>query len=200
MSPGLAILSGIVIAVGLETKKGRLDEGNKVVVRKKKISEYAALTAVLMVGIAVSAGLGSYGAVLQDEPTQLVYSQRLKEVTLADEWVVSGDPLIPAYADRMVPPEAVNVAYRAHPELTEQDLERIILEYNVSVVIVCFRLNEMPDLEHFLASNGYVYMTAEWWGGDEAVLDLFQEGLGHISVWTDAEVVARMSALTPSSS
>jgi len=70
----------------------------------------------------------------------------------------------------------------------------------VSVVIVCYRLNDMPGLEGFLASSGYTNMTGEWRGGDEAVLDLFQEGLGHISVWTDAEVTARMSALTPSAS
>jgi hypothetical protein len=200
VSPILAMLTGVLVGEWSARKKGGSETKVSDEDAKKGRPSRMAFFAILAVGLVVSAGLGSYGVLSQNEPRQLFYSELLKQVTLPEDWVVSGDPLIPAYAGRMVPPEAVNVAYRVFPELTQQDLERIILEYNVSVVIVCYRLNDMPGLAEFLASNDYVYLTTEGIGGDEAVLDLFQEGLGHITVWTDAEATARMAALTSGSS
>jgi hypothetical protein len=57
----------------------------------------------------------------------------------------------------------------------------------------------MPGLENFLAANNYTHLTAEWSGGEEAVLDLFQDGLGRISVWTNQEVTSRMLVSASSS-
>lgn len=200
VSPLFAMLTGILVGEWVQHKKGDAELDLPVHGSKKEPPSMSIYTAVLVIGLVVSAGLGSYGIAMQDEPVQLVYSERLGELTLADEWIVSGDPLIPAYAGRMVPPEVVNVAYRVHPDLTLQGLEQTILDYNVSVVIVCYRLNELTGLEGFLQSAGYTNVTGQFGGGHEAVLDTFQEGLGNISVWASDEVVARLATVTSSTS
>jgi len=105
-------------------------------------------------------------------------------------WMVSGDPVIASYAGARVPPELANVAYRQYPDLTLEKVEANILAYDVSVVVVCYRLNEFTGLPQFLLDHGYVQVLgAGSQSEDGAVLDLFQEGLGTITAYARADLV-----------
>jgi hypothetical protein len=88
-----------------------------------------------------------------------------------------------AYAQRMTPPELVNVAYRQHQALTLQTIEDAIEGYNVSVVIGCYRLNDIDGLADYLIHSGFTRRIISAGESDLAVLDLFQEDIGPVTVY-----------------
>lgn len=168
MSPPLAILSGVFIATRFELEKAESNMMSKQVGRKKSIGISAAISAVLVVGIAISAGTGLYGLASQGEASQQVYAERIMEWTGPDEWIISGDPLIAAYAERSVPLDMINMGTRIYPDLTLQDVQDAVLEYDVSVVVICYRLfeDDMAGLPGWLTGHGYVLVPqtemGEW--------------------------------------
>jgi len=166
MSPGLAILSGMLIAREYENKKGLFVEKVEVVSRKKNTSEARALMAVSLVGILVSAGLASYGLVAQQEPGQLVYADKIAAWTTPDDWIISGDPLITSYAERLTPPTVVNVGTRIYPELTIDEVEQAVVEYDVAVFVLTYRFfeDDMAGLASFLENHGYGEVASDFMG------------------------------------
>ena len=166
MSPGLAILSAMFIANGYQTKKGLFVEKTKITDRKKRISESKAVMAVLLVGILVSAGLASYGLAAQEKPGQLVYGEKIAAWTAPNDWIISGDPLITSYAERLTPPSMVNVGTRVYPELTVSEVEAAIVEYNVSVFVLCYRFfeSDMFGVAFFLEEHDYGKASAAFMG------------------------------------
>jgi len=193
LSPSLSILAGTAISVTFELEKGHLENVGFDDVTRKRYPRYKTFLAVSMVGIVVSAGISACGLVLQQEERTVwgVYSGYVEELTEPGDWVISGDPLIPAIAHRGVPPDVVNVAYLAHPLVTLEDIQAAVEEYNVTVVVVCYMLNDIPGLTDWLASEGFnTYppmppidpndMIAFLEIDDKSVLDFFQEGIGPV--------------------
>lgn len=181
LSPVLAVLAGSTVASALGTRYEHHEAMYKVVMSRKRHMRTAVLS-VLIVGIAISSGLSVYGLAAQQRPSQLVYGEYLAELTDPGDWVICGDPLIAAYADRLMPPEVANVAERQYPELTSERLQQALLDYDVSVVVICYYLNEFEDLPGFLEANGFVLVAPEEVPpGSAAVLDLFQEGIEPVS-------------------
>jgi 4-amino-4-deoxy-L-arabinose transferase-like glycosyltransferase len=180
LSPPLAILSGIVVADMLMANKRDIKNIDKSNMSQKKSWSPNAALALLTVTFVVCAGLANYGLSSQTEPIQKTYADWLSGATTEDEFVLSGDPIICAYAHRMTPPDIVNVAYRQHDDLTLDRIVGAIEEYNVSVVIVCYRLNDVDGLTSYLTSSGFVRIIIPGESGSKASLDLFQEGLGPI--------------------
>lgn len=166
MSPGLAILSGMFIAHGYQTKKGLFVQKIEMTDRKKRISESKAVMAVLLVGILVSAGLASYGLAAQEKPGQLVYGEKIAAWTAPNDWIISGDPLITSYAERLTPPSMVNVGTRVYPELTIDDVSVAILEYRVAVFLLNYRFveNDMTMVALFLEDHGYSKVSSDFIG------------------------------------
>jgi hypothetical protein len=146
-----------------------------------------AVKALFCVTILVSAGLATYGLIEQDEPPQVEIAQYLKMTTDDGDWIICGDPLICAYADRDIPPDVVNVAYRQHPDLTLEDIEQAISEYNVTVVVLSWRLLELEGIWELLGEHDFSLLEPEndslWmqrWEGYHAALDFFQEDMGAV--------------------
>lgn len=183
LSPPLAILAGVLISDALKTDKSASENSNNGrLVNKRTIPRNAAI-AVFAVGIIISAGIGAYGLALQKKPAQAAYADWLRTTTASGDFVVSGDPIICAYADRMMPPEVVNVAYRQHTDLTLDTIIQAIHDYNVSVVIVGYRLNSIEGLASYLNASGFVKVVIPIATSTAAALDLFQEEVGPITVY-----------------
>lgn len=183
LSPPLAILAGVVISEMLKANKSdvRSDEENDL--NDKKAARLNIAAPVLAAAILISAAYAGYGLLAQKEPFQEVYAQWLEGRTAPEDFVISGDPTICAYAHRMMPPDIVNVAYRQHEELTLERIEDAIDGYNVSVVIVCYMLNDIDGLTQYLVSSGFVKTIIASDSSTEAALDLFQEGIGPVTVY-----------------
>jgi hypothetical protein len=194
LSPPLAILAGALIASALEHKKKSSETIPKLVVTKRAVVSANRIIALAIIGVLVSTGLGVYGLAAQGRPIQEHYAKLIQQYSSPNQWVVSGDPLMVSLADRLTPPGLVNIAYRQYPDLTEQGLESEIIHYNVTVVVVCYRLNDMPGLVGFLTAHGYqvphpVTYHPNWdepslrYGpiGSEPVLNLFESGIGPVT-------------------
>ncbi|MEW5747736.1 MAG: phospholipid carrier-dependent glycosyltransferase [Candidatus Thermoplasmatota archaeon] len=189
LSPALAVLAGFVTSETVMFKKGHHKKSHLYYVLKRDPNLRRFATAVIMIDLAASTGLAFYGMAFQGEPSEIVYAERLAEITEQDDWVITGDPLIATYADRQVPPEVVNVAYRRYPQLTLEDLQTAIERYNVSVVVVCFRLQDIEGFVPYLRENGFA-MVVPWWvgHGDDTVLDLFEGSIDPTYFYVKYEV------------
>ncbi len=185
----LAILTGASLS-GVLAQTSASQDDTSTSVRASSRRRANPLVALALVGILVSSGLGVYGLVEQHGAWQDDYARLVEEASSSGEWVVSGDPLITAEAGRLTPPQLINVAYRQYPELTEAEFEAQILRYNVSIVVICYRLAEMPGLAQFLEENGYkVGPPAVWLSAtsivhlpptNQPVLNLFEDKIGPV--------------------
>jgi 4-amino-4-deoxy-L-arabinose transferase-like glycosyltransferase len=183
MSPPLAILTGLVVSdVFAANKRESMNMDTQSLVKKRR-SMSRLILAALVASVVVSAGLTGYGLLTQKEPVQIAYADWLSNATTPDEFVVSGDPIICAYAHRMMPPDLVNVAYRQHDDLTLGRVISSIEEYNVSVVIVCYRLSDINGLTDYLTGAGFVKVPSPVDRGAGGSLDLFENGIGPVVVF-----------------
>jgi 4-amino-4-deoxy-L-arabinose transferase-like glycosyltransferase len=182
LSPPLAILAGAFVSRAFEHKKKSPNVDGRFIVTKKYTMFANQIIALAVIGVVVSTGLGAYGLAVQGRPIQEHYARLIQQHSSPTQWVVSGDPLMVSLADRLTPPELVNVAYRQYPDLTEQELEHWIDHYKVTVVVVCYRFNDMPGLPGFLTDQGYTLLPYEP-GGSEPVLNLFENGIGPVQLF-----------------
>lgn len=187
-SPALAILAGIVTAREVGPKNITCSENRRAIASKLARSGRA-IIALVVASVAVSGGLSLYGLSLQNEPIQAAYGHALAELTDDDDWVICGDPLIAAYADRRTPPEVVNVAIRQYPELTFDAVRTAVVEYDVAAIVVCYHLNDFEGLPGFLESHGYVLQQMDFATSERAVLDLFQEGIEPVTFFVRGDLV-----------
>ena len=190
MSPALAVLAGSFLADSFVIKKGNTDiPGSKEIANKRSIYKTAVI-ALFCVTILASGGLAGCGLLLQDEPPHMQIALDIEGMTDSTDWVICGDPLICAYADRNIPPEVVNVAYRQHPDITLEDIEQAISDYYVEVVVLSARLQEMDGIHELLASYDFTVIlpldNPLWdadWQDYHAVLDFFQEDMGPVTIY-----------------
>lgn len=183
LSPVLAVLSGVVVSRSFGAKKRSSMKVSNEPEPKWACTRRAVLP-LLIASIVVSGGLSSYGLFVQDEPAQVAWGRTVAQLTDEDDFVICGDPIIAAYAGRMTPPEVVNVAERQYPELTLESLSDAVIGYDVSLVLICYHLNEIDGFPEFLESHGYLEIMPEsTMPGGKAVLDLFQEGIDPVSLY-----------------
>lgn len=187
MSPPLAVLAGVFLAETIRPKKGAPNTEKAQAMADKRTVPAVAVAALFCVTILVSSGLAGYGLLLQEEPPQIEIARDLEGISDGTDWVICGDPLICAYADRSIPPGAVNVAYRQHPDLTLDDIERAIVETDVSVVVLSWRLLELEGMEDLLQEHNFTmvipHSDPQWsltWEDYRATLDFFQEDMGPV--------------------
>ncbi|MBE0519179.1 MAG: phospholipid carrier-dependent glycosyltransferase [Thermoplasmata archaeon] len=185
MSPSLAILAGVVTAETVRTKKSIKRRTNLGKMLKKNTAMRRFAAAVILMDVVASAGLAFYGIAAQGEPSEIAYAEMLRDIadgienlTGNDTWVICGDPLIATQAGVLTPPQVANVAYRRYPQLTLDDVTNAIDEYNVSVVVVCFRLKDIGGLTAYLRENNYSMILPRYIGsGNDTVLDLFEDSI-----------------------
>jgi len=163
MSPPLAILVGLLVVDVIEREKNIYLNDSDADRTKRGISAKGVVTALFLAGIVVSAGLASYGLAVQGRSPQQTYGERIASWTSEDDWIISGDPLIAAYAERNVPLDMINMGTRIFPEITLGDVEAAVTDHGVAVVVVCYRLleDDMAGLPAFLEGNGYLLVSQE---------------------------------------
>jgi hypothetical protein len=184
LSPPLAILSGVLVSGVVWTRKGVSSRSHWRIEPNKSCLPAGLVASFLVANLVVSGGLVGYGLAAQDKPILLWRAWVLESLSDEDDWVISGDPLIASEAGRLIPPEVVNVAYRRQPDLTLEDIESAIVEYDVSVVVVCYRLNDMEGLEEMLDGQDFVLVAPDTIPkGEDPVLDLFQEGIDPVTFY-----------------
>ncbi|MCU0852253.1 MAG: glycosyltransferase family 39 protein [Thermoplasmata archaeon] len=190
MSPGFAILAGVFLAGTIESKKDSQNVEHIPISGKRGCALGQVFCAILLAGLLVSAGLAAYGLGAQRENWQVAYGEKIAEITDPDDWIISGDPLVAAFANRNAPPEMVNLAYRVYPDFTQGNIESAIADYDPAVVVICYRLNEF-SLQDYLGDNGYELVANEWFGDyNKAVLEFPQDPYGPVWVFVRADIVS----------
>lgn len=179
MSPALAILAGISVEDTLGANKDGTTYERSTKCAKRASRVNAPLAAFVLIGMILSAGLAGYGLAAQGRSPQYDYADLIRAHSGPGDMVIAGDPAMAALADRPTPPDAINVAYRVYPDVTLAGLEATI-DDNVSVVVVCYRLNEVQGLTEYLTSEGFVLLGAGGEIPDRPVLSLFEDGLGPV--------------------
>ena len=181
--PALAILAGVVIGKSIEAKKASAESISKVSESKWGYARRVAIPA-FVISIVISGGLSTYGLATQGEPSQIIWGDVVAELSSETEYVICGDPMIAAYAGRMTPPDVVNVAERQYPELTLERLCQAVTEYDVAVVVICYRLNDFEGFPSFLESHNYTLTLPELVIPEgRAVLDLYQDGIDPVTLY-----------------
>ncbi|MGA1819397.1 MAG: ArnT family glycosyltransferase [Thermoplasmatota archaeon] len=77
----------------------------------------------------------------------------LLEITDEGDFVISGDPIIVYKADRLVPPNLINVAELQYPLITDDELNTTCIAYAVEAVIITYHLEEMEGFVDFVENN-----------------------------------------------
>lgn len=167
MSPPLAILVGLLVADIIEPEKTKSRNENDDARTKTGMRFGGAVMALFAAGIVVSAGFAAYGLAVQGKPSQQAYGERISSWTSEDDWIISGDPLIAAYAGRDMPLSMINMGTRIYPDITLQDVQDAVAAHSVSVVVICYRLFEedMAGLPAFLEDIGYLLVSQDALGG-----------------------------------
>jgi hypothetical protein len=92
----------------------------------------------------------------------------LLEITDENDFVISGDPLVPVKAYRPVPPNLVNVAELQYPDITNDELNQTCIEYAVEAVVITYHLEEMEGFVDFVERNYRLKATIQY---DDFYLD-----------------------------
>jgi len=191
LSPFLAVLAGSLVSMA-RAEMSSSDREKPEKLRGQRISPRTLMTVVLA-GVIISSGFVGYGLVAQQETAQSYISKRLADLADEGDYVISGDPIIAAYAGLPVPPDVVNVAFRMYPDLTLETIEKALGEYPVVAVVVCYRLNELGGLTELLESEDFVQISSEYFmGGEAGVLDLFQDGIDPVSLFVQRETAEEL--------
>ena len=191
LSPPLSILAGVFVVSLPQLRKER-PERSVILSRSGKGTSIWGLSEVAMAaGLLISAGLIGYGLAAQGEPTQQVAAEKIAEITGPSDYVVSGDPLITAYANRPTPPSLINVAYSQYPDISTDEVENGIVDNGVKVVVLAYRLNSMSGLAEFLDSHGYTEVSRDFFGyGDGIAIYTFNRAIEPFSFFVRDDVVS----------
>ncbi len=190
LSPVLSVLAGASMAGLAELRNVHPEEMKPVLWRRKGPTAWGLSEAAVVIGLLISAGLTTYGIVEQGKPSQQVIAEKIQAITSPNDWIVSGDPTISAYAERPTPPTLVNVAYSQYPDITLEQLESDIQSNQVSVVVLAYRLNTMDGLSEFLLTHGYAEVARGYFGyGDGIAIYTFNRAIEPYSFFVRTDIV-----------
>ncbi len=99
--------------------------------------------------------MGVEGGILLDtgEAIEWGIARDVSDAIEKDEFMISGDPIIGVYADRLQPPEATNLAEVRHPPLDDLELINITCDYDVQLVIFTYHLSKYDLYVKFIKEN-----------------------------------------------
>jgi hypothetical protein len=111
-----------------------------------------ALGSLLLMAIMLN---GAFALMINQEGQPLDQSSAsiVESLTVPDDYVISGDPMIARLADRPIPPSIVNLAFVQYPLITDDQLNRTAVEYGVTVIVITYRLLHMPGFREFVEGN-----------------------------------------------
>lgn len=156
LSPGLALTSGVGIIrvgemIGGYRSKKRSSSKKETAISIERKMLY--IQVILLVLLAVIGGGFSLVVKERGESAQYKAASLLEEITERDEYVISGDPLIPVIAERSQPPGVVNLAELKYPAITNDELNQTTLVYGVEAVIITYHLEEMEGYVDFVEEH-----------------------------------------------
>ncbi len=110
------------------------------------------------------------------ETPKYIAAEILEAVTTRKDIVISGDPEIALLADRSIPPELVDTAENRYPPFDDEYLIQKTLEYNVTAVVIAYRLIDFVNYREFLNTQFTRDLSA--WNIDSSVIeDLYKEDI-----------------------
>lgn len=156
LSPGLSVTAGVgVIRLGkMIDRYRRKKESMKLPVPTKTAGRTILyMQVILMLLVAVIGGGFSLVVKERGQSAQYKAASLVEDLTGPDDFVISGDPMIPAIADRPQPPPVVNVARLKFPDVTNDQMNETTIIYGVEVVIITYHLAEMEGYVDFIEKH-----------------------------------------------
>ncbi|MDD3494173.1 MAG: glycosyltransferase family 39 protein [Candidatus Thermoplasmatota archaeon] len=108
------------------------------------------VTVIFIGGMVVS---GSVAVFTTEEPVAYQVAEDVRQLTTETEWVISGDPTVLLYADRLQVPEITNLAMVKYPQITSAVLVNLTERYNVSTVVVTYNLSTHSGYLDYLGQH-----------------------------------------------
>ena len=135
-----------------------LHESEEIRVRKKiwyKRLKPGVIPLISLGILFIFVSMGVEGGILLDtgEAIEWGIARDVSDTIEKDEFMISGDPIIGVYADRLQPPEATNLAEVRHPPLDDLELINITCEYDVQLVIFTYHLSKYDLYIKFIKEN-----------------------------------------------
>jgi hypothetical protein len=153
LSPGLSLTAGVgVIRLGkmIERYRRKKEDVKFPVPAKTAGRTILYIQVVLMLLVAVIGGGFSLVVKERGQSAQYKAASLVEDLTEPEDFVISGDPMIAAIADRPQPPPVVNVARLKYPDVTNDMLNETTIIYGVEVVIITYHLAEMEGYVDFI--------------------------------------------------
>jgi len=91
------------------------------------------------------------------KPVEYIVAEDIEKVTAETDFIISGDPLITDYAQRLQPPEAANLAMVKFPPITSELLVNLTVEYNVKAVVFTYNLSGQLDYVKYIQETFVFY-------------------------------------------
>lgn len=107
--------------------------------------------------LVVSLGLETVMVFTTDRVIERDIAKEVELLTDKDDLIISGDPMIGVYAERLQPPEATNLAMVRYPVLTDEELIDITIENNISLVIFTYELSNYDLFIDFIKEHFEFY-------------------------------------------
>jgi len=150
LSPTISLTAGVgVIEVARWWSRRERFKRNPHFARRALIFiQVTLILSAAVVGGAFSWMVKERGSAIEDRAAEVVM-----EITEEGDFVISGDPIVPAKADRLIPPNLVNVAFLKFPQITNDELNETCIRYAVEVVVITYHLDEMTGFVDFVRSN-----------------------------------------------
>ncbi|MHA2272822.1 MAG: ArnT family glycosyltransferase [Candidatus Hodarchaeales archaeon] len=102
-------------------------------------------------------------------------ADRVKELTVEGEIILSGDPRVTVLADRLTPPWLTDVARYRPKSLDSSDLIRACEDYEIRVVILAYWLLEQDDFRNYIMED---------YSLDSSYLEDEGSALDRFEIWT----------------
>jgi hypothetical protein len=132
----------------------------------KKMVVYAEVTLILLTAVIG----GGFSWVVKESSSTMDHRAAVivMEITEEGDFVISGDPLVTVKANRLVPPNLVNVAELQYPVITNDELNDTCIKFRVEAVIITYRLEQMNGFVDFVETNYRLKATIQY---DDFYLD-----------------------------
>jgi hypothetical protein len=112
-----------------------------------------ALIGLFILYVLISTGFSTATVIGSHRPIEDVIADDVRDLTSEGEMVLCGDPIIALMADRDQPPEATNLAKVRYPELTSEDLTRIVIDHDIRLVVISYHLSSYEPFCEWIFDN-----------------------------------------------
>ncbi|MEA3559664.1 MAG: glycosyltransferase family 39 protein [Candidatus Thermoplasmatota archaeon] len=142
-----------------------------------------ALIASSLIFMIISAGAITGLVMISDKQVEQDVAEDVSSLTDPSSYIISGDPIIGVYADRLQPPEATNIAIVRSPPLLDRDLINITCSYEVVVVVFTYNLANYDLYLDFIQENYEFHKAYTWTGETSEIMDEIEITMDTFSIY-----------------